>query len=87
MYVVLVQIRILQARMADILDGQGTLLPQFAAVDNMVHLLNLESPADLNQYYRSGVALAEEEVKRILRQRVEFDPGQIDRLKLKQQPR
>lgn len=83
------QIRLLQARMAEILDGQGTLLPQFASVDSMVHLLNLESPADLLYYHRSnsGALLADEaEVRQILRMRVEFDHAQIDAIRLPKPP-
>ena len=74
----------LQEKLVELIDGQGTLLPQFAVLDHMVTLLSLESPADI-QYYKNGAkdaGLTEAEVKAFLKLRVEFDPAIIDRLKV-----
>ena len=74
----------LQEKLVELIDGKGTLLPQFAVLDHMVTLLNLESPADI-QYYKNGAkdaGLTELEVKSFMKLRVEFDPTVIDRLKI-----
>ena len=42
------QVRLLQEQLVELIDGKGTLLPQFARLDHMVTLLNLDSPADVH---------------------------------------
>lgn len=55
------QVRLLQEKLVELVDGKATLLPQFARLDHMVALLNLESPADI-QYlagsFGTGAAAA-----------------------------
>lgn len=105
------QVRLLQEKLVELVDGKATLLPQFAKLDHMVALLNLESPGDI-QYLagfgintspsrrqgglpgrqspvgppgtgkEEGVGLGPEEVRQVLKLRVEFDPGMVDRLKI-----
>lgn len=116
------QVRLLQEKLVELVDGKATLLPQFARLDHMVALLNLESPGDI-QYLagfgaapagasspskhpggpmagggrlsplptvggggrgeeQDGVGLGLEEVRQVLKLRVEFDPGVVDRLKI-----
>lgn len=103
------QVRLLQEKLVELVDGKATLLPQFAKLDHMVALLNLESPGDI-QYLagfgvavspsrrqgglpgqqspvvppgkEEGVGLGPEEVRQVLKLRVEFDPGVVNRLKI-----
>lgn len=44
------QVRLFQEKLVELIDGKATLLPQFARLDHMVTLLNLESPGDI-QYF------------------------------------
>lgn len=50
------QVRLLQEQLVELIDGKGTLLPQFAVLDHMVTLLNLDSPADVQYFTASSVA-------------------------------
>jgi hypothetical protein len=103
------EVRLLQEKLVELVDGKATLLPQFAKLDHMAALLNLESPADI-QYLANfgaaspskrgvpaaggirspkggdkeeeGVGLGLEEVRQVLKLRVDFDPGMVDRLKI-----
>jgi hypothetical protein len=119
------QVRLLQEQLVELIDGKGTLLPQFAVLDHMVTLLNLDSPADVQYVTASIVApppppppatvaaaanggktaggaqqgnkgggsggsggemapqrLTTNEVKQVLKLRVDFDVALIDRLKI-----
>ena len=111
------QVRLLQERLVELVDGKATLLPQFARLDHMAALLSLESPGDV-QYLAAtfgggsspsrpkhggvpaagaaggggggskgeeegeGLGLGPEEVRQVLKLRVDFDPGVVDRLKI-----
>jgi len=48
------QVRLLQEQLVELIDGKGTLLPQFARLDQMVTLLNLDSPADVQYLMMTG---------------------------------
>jgi len=76
--------RLLQQHMGEILDGKGSLLPQFATLDQMVLLLTLEKPADL-QYYKVTAetsSMTEKQIKKVLKQRIDFEGDVIDKLKV-----
>jgi hypothetical protein len=78
------QVRLLQQKLGELLDGRSTLLPQFVALDQMVLLITLERPADI-QYYKLGGqegGLTEDDIRRVLKQRVEFDAAVVDKLKI-----
>jgi len=53
------QVRVLQEQLVELIDGKGTLLPQFARLDQMVTLLNLDSPADVQYLMMTGPELIE----------------------------
>ena len=48
------QVRLLQEQLVELIDGKGTLLPQFARLDQVVTLLNLDSPADVQYLMMTG---------------------------------
>lgn len=48
------QVRLLQEQLVELIDGKGTLLPQFARLDQVVTLLNLDSPADVQYLMMVG---------------------------------
>lgn len=53
------QVRLLQEQLVELIDGKGTLLPQFARLDQMVTLLNLDNPTDVQNLMMTEPEAAE----------------------------
>ncbi|CAM9406742.1 unnamed protein product [Chrysoparadoxa australica] len=71
------EVRALQRRLGALLDG-GTLMKQFASLNKMVLVLNLERPEDVRHYETcNDGSISKEEIEAIMSLRTDFDAAAI----------